>query len=99
MGGYLEGTDEERRQVVKLLLEHGANPNVQNDLGITPLHIASDVETRDLEMVKLLLNHGADADIPDKNGTLPIDLVRGGGPTAKTIEHLLSSQSDDGTRM
>ncbi|QSR84423.1 ankyrin repeat domain-containing protein [Methylacidimicrobium sp. B4] len=47
------------RSVATFLLLQGANPNVQDRRGMTPLMLA--VERRDLEMAKLLLEHGADA--------------------------------------
>jgi hypothetical protein len=46
--------------VVRLLLEHGADINVQNHFGRTPLHRASFRGA--LEVVRLLLGHGADVE-------------------------------------
>ncbi|MCB1068289.1 MAG: ankyrin repeat domain-containing protein, partial [Simkania sp.] len=54
---------------VRLLLEQGANVNLQNSSdswskgGRTPLHAAA--ENGNLEMVKLLRRHGADLSPPD----------------------------------
>ena len=47
--------------VLRLLLEHGADINVQNRVGRTPLHRAS--FNGALEVVRLLLVHGADAEV------------------------------------
>ena len=55
--------------VIRLLLENGANPNVRNDLGGTPLHGAS--YHGDLEVVRLLLKYGADVEPEDKIGRTP----------------------------
>jgi len=58
-------------RVVKLLLEHGADPNIQNKDGMTPLHFAT--ERGSPEVVKLLLEHGADPNIQEnKFGWTPL---------------------------
>jgi ankyrin repeat protein len=44
--------------VVELLLEYGANPDVRDKLGWTPLHEAA--FNLHLQVVVALLNHGAD---------------------------------------
>lgn len=46
-----------RPEVVSLLLEHGADPNVTNDFGKTPLMAAAQYD--DLQSVNALLNAGA----------------------------------------
>jgi hypothetical protein len=69
------------------LLAQGANPNVPDRNGMTPLMIA--VERRDAGMAKLLLEHGADAHT-DKNraGESAAEMARRGqDPTlAKLLE-------------
>ena len=49
---------------VKFLLEHGADPNIQNDAGATALMWAAD----DLSKTRLLLEHGADANARSADG-------------------------------
>jgi ankyrin repeat protein len=44
--------------IVRILLDYGANPNSINAFGATPLHIA--VKYENLETVKILLVYGAD---------------------------------------
>jgi ankyrin repeat protein len=56
---------------VKILLEHSADPNIQQSEGFTPLHAAAD--NGDLESIRLLLLHGADRRLTDKNGKTPYD--------------------------
>jgi len=73
--------------VVKTLLENGADPNIPIDLrGFTPLHGVmqhrlSDVLQRKKEemAIRLLIEHGAQVDALDKNGDPPLSIaVRGG---------------------
>lgn len=46
--------------VVKILLNHGANPNAVTSLGSTPFLLASEIG--DLEVIKCFVEHGADLD-------------------------------------
>ncbi len=56
--------------LVKLLLINGADPNLQNGIGNTPLHIAFDKKKPELAL--LLLRHGADWNIKnEKEETAP----------------------------
>jgi ankyrin repeat protein len=52
--------------VLRLLLEHGADINVQDGNGLTPLQWAS--FNGALEVVRLLLEHGADVEAKNKYG-------------------------------
>lgn len=67
-----------RRDIVDLLLEHGADPNLFDGQDASPLGVALSVEEGRAEMVALLLEKGADPDRPDDRGgtvlhTLPAD--------------------------
>ncbi|KAJ3216461.1 hypothetical protein HDU67_009416 [Dinochytrium kinnereticum] len=59
--------------MVRNLLEYGADPNLQNDLGATPLHEA--VTKNNVEVVQLLLEKGALKDIKQKDGRMPIEIA------------------------
>ncbi|MFP3267856.1 MAG: ankyrin repeat domain-containing protein [Thermoproteus sp.] len=60
-------------EVVKLLLEHGANPNIQeNKYGWTPLHYAA--KKCHVDVARVLLDHGADPTIRDDEGRTPLDI-------------------------
>ncbi len=57
-------------EIVKLLLEKGANVNAKDKYGDTPLLRAT--KQRHLEIVKLLLDKGADVNEKDKYGDTPL---------------------------
>jgi ankyrin repeat protein len=60
-------------EIVKLLLEHGADPNIRDMYGETPLHDAAYWGHADV--VKLLLEHGADLSAKNKYGETPLFLA------------------------
>jgi ankyrin repeat protein len=62
----VDGRNFKDGSVLRLLLEHGADVNVPNGSGWTPLQRAS--YNGALEAVRLLLEHGADVEAKDKDG-------------------------------
>jgi uncharacterized protein len=59
--------------IVKMLLKHGAQPNVREKGGITPLHTAA--SNGDIESMQLLILAGADQQVRSDDGKLPITLA------------------------
>jgi ankyrin repeat protein len=59
--------------IVKLLLEHGADPNAAQDGGFTPLHSAA--QNDDRESAEALLEAGADPSLANDDGKTPADLA------------------------
>jgi ankyrin repeat protein len=80
----------EFREIVALLLEHGANPNVTAHLsrnGATPLMTAA--AQGNLEIASLLLKHKADPNLTDQNGDMALLFaIREQSPT--TVRALLA---------
>ena len=76
-------------KIVKMLLEHRADPNVREQGGCTPLHAAA--HNGDETMIRALLYGGADLDVKNNDGKTPLDLAREAGHT-KAAEIL-----EDGT--
>jgi ankyrin repeat protein len=60
-------TANDDAEMVRLLLEAGANPNVPISGGLHPLSIAADTGSRD-EICTLLLKHGADPNVRSPYG-------------------------------
>lgn len=65
------------REMVRTLLEHGANANLKQQLDYTPLHTAA--SRGDIVMAKLLLAHGADASVRGTDGKTILDVARDHG--------------------
>ncbi len=60
----------ERLNVVRLLIEHGANVDAQSKSLSTPLHVA--VVRRNVDIVKLLIEKGANIDAQSDDGDTPL---------------------------
>ena len=52
------------------MLENGADPNLQDNTGWTPLYAA--VQEENFDLVKLLIENGADVNVQDKDGWAPL---------------------------
>uniref|UniRef100_A0A182UFT5 ANK_REP_REGION domain-containing protein n=1 Tax=Anopheles melas TaxID=34690 RepID=A0A182UFT5_9DIPT len=63
------------RDIVRLLLENGANPNIRDKNMNTPLHLASSTES--VEVVQMLLDYGTNVLLRDSNGLLALDFSIG----------------------
>ena len=74
------------QDIVRLLLEAGADPNFRAESGVTPLHLAA---SRGADaLVHQLLEHGADKSARMDDGTTPagIAAARGHAATAALLE-------------
>lgn len=63
--------------IVRMLIEHDVQINVQHNNGITPLHYAA--KHGDPDMLIALLEHGADITLTMEDGLLAADLARENG--------------------
>jgi ankyrin repeat protein len=61
-------------EIARMLIDAGADVDVQNEVGSTPLHWAAG--RGDIEIARMLLDAGARKDIPDENGHLPYDFAK-----------------------
>lgn len=65
------------KEIVRMLLEAGADPNARSAGGGTPLHSAA--HTGDIPVLQLLLASGGDPAITDVGGRTPLDVARDRG--------------------
>ena len=63
---------KEHAGIVKVLLQHGADPNVQDSFGLTPLHIAA--MRGNIEIIKYLDEHKADPSIMSNDRKTAIEV-------------------------
>ncbi|WP_168464398.1 ankyrin repeat domain-containing protein [Wolbachia endosymbiont of Ctenocephalides felis wCfeT] len=56
------------KNIIKLLLENGANPSLENGNGETPLHVALGKSDPNMDIIKLLLGKGANLSLENSNG-------------------------------
>ncbi|XP_069024007.1 cyclin-dependent kinase 4 inhibitor D [Embiotoca jacksoni] len=77
-------------KIASLLLEKGADPNVQDSHGIAPVHDAA--RTGFLDTLQVLVEYGASVNIPDHSGTLPIHIAIRGGH--RDVVKFLAPRSD-----
>jgi ankyrin repeat protein len=62
--------------MAKALIDRGANVNVVDKQGMTPLLWAASMDFGDPAMIELLLKSGAKADAKNKDGLTALDLAR-----------------------
>lgn len=62
--------NKQQKDIIKLLLEYGANPNCSDASGVTPIITAAG--WNDLETFKLLINNGADPKKCDHSSFSPL---------------------------
>lgn len=79
----------ERHEYAAWLLEQGAEVNVADANGSTPLHM-----TESSEMTQLLIEHGADVSMPDATGMTPLHMAQ----TVERAQALINAGADVNAR-
>lgn len=67
---------ENNTEVIQILLAHGADPNVQNSQGDTPLICATKYAGGKPTTVELLVDAGSDLGIKDNSGNTALDYAK-----------------------
>ena len=88
-------------EIIRMLLENGADPNIPSAYSLSPLHIAARHGNDDTEIARDLLEYGADVDARAVNGGTPMQMAA----ATNNIAHLqlfldhganMDAQSHDG---
>ncbi|XP_042581183.1 cyclin-dependent kinase 4 inhibitor D-like [Cyprinus carpio] len=83
--------------VASVLLDHGADPNVQDRCGVTPAHDAAPHRIPDT--LRVLVDHGASVNVPDHSGApapLHIAIREGHGDVVEYLAPLSDLGHRDG---
>lgn len=70
-------------KIVKMLLDNRAEPNVREQGGYTPLHVAA--QNGDVEIILILLLGGADLNIKSSDGKTAMDIAMDAGHEKATV--------------
>ena len=74
-------------EIIKLLIESGAEVNAADNNGLTPLYVAT--QKGHERVVEYLLTHGAEVNVADKNGVTPL-YVATQKSHERVVEYLLT---------
>jgi ankyrin repeat protein len=80
---HYKDKDVNRKEVVRILLDAGADPNIADNKGMTPL-IAN---ARDLEIAQMLVAHGANVNAQANDGFTPLLNAETAALTRFLLEH------------
>jgi ankyrin repeat protein len=70
------------KAMTKLLIENGAEVNIKNTDGETPIH-----EAYNMEIAELLINNGADVNVKDKYGRTPLHKAKSMDVICLLVKH------------
>lgn len=91
LASVTSGTDQEA--LVRLLLDHGADPNIRGPMGMSALGKAAG--TNGLKVIQLLLERRADPKLRDDAGTTPLMIAaRQTFPNAEIVRTLIAAGSE-----
>ncbi|WP_342226360.1 ankyrin repeat domain-containing protein [Rickettsia endosymbiont of Urophora cardui] len=100
--GSYSRVDNSDSEILENLIEHGANLNVVDSFGNTPLHHAA--ANNDVEMVELCINNNANIDARNHLGETPLHIAtnniryRGGRTTRDIKTDVINSNIDTKTK-
>ncbi|SPR12432.1 ankyrin repeat domain-containing protein [Orientia tsutsugamushi] len=88
-----EAVHKQHVDIVKLMLDSGADPNVQNMYGATPLHFAI-VDNCNVDIIYLLLDKNANINAQNKNGSTPLHNAAFHGRNSIIMQIISNSAAD-----
>lgn len=104
---FLKAASVSDVEMMKVLLAHGADPNLTNDAKVTPLMLAAGLNWQDIynrgtepesiEAIQLCLDHGVDIDAADSKGETALHGAAGRGADS-VVRFLLSKGANLGAK-
>ncbi len=85
-------------EIIQMLIDYGADVNVKDAKGKTPLHIVAAVKPS-IEKMELLIDNGADVNAVDNEGKTPLAYVLQGTPATSFFASLGVPPDDEETKM
>ncbi len=80
--------------VIDVLKNAKAKPNIPDKCGKTPLHLAAESNNRNSKIIEALLNAGAELNAEDKKKRTPLYLAIKNNTDYKVIEFLVDANAD-----
>jgi ankyrin repeat protein len=87
-----------RTDVIHYLVESGADLNLGDKSGMTPLMWAIGRGDDGIDLVKYLIAHGADLSVTDKDGATAITFAESDPPKPKILEALKAANKSKGEK-
>jgi hypothetical protein len=84
-----------RYNTIKYLLSLGADPNVYDEYGRTPIHHLLEEEWAVESLLPILIKKGADVNLPDEDGDYPIQIADEAGYFKGVVQILLDCGAKD----
>ena len=81
------------REIVKMLLENGADAALENQRSRAPIHFAAEIGN--YEIVSMLVGAGADVNCADRDGVTPLMLMAQNGKTDAALKFIENHKDVD----
>lgn len=85
--------DKRFAELIELLLNHHADPNINDPLRLSPLSLAARAGLP--QIVKMLLDHNADVNAKSSTGLTPLDFAYGAKPSLKDKGYVIYRENPE----
>ncbi|MDR1385312.1 MAG: ankyrin repeat domain-containing protein [Planctomycetaceae bacterium] len=90
---YFAAAHNSNVDVLKYLVEKGANVNIKTDSGETPLHVAASTNSN-VDVLKYLIEKGADVNAKDMMGWTPLHFAAAHNSNVDILKYLVEKGAD-----
>lgn len=85
----MHNRQDDRLNIIEFLLARGADVNIRDPRGETPLHVAARKGEGERKVIEMLVEHGADINARNARGETPLALAQKSGQSA-IADYLIS---------